>query len=180
MITKTYKDFIDEARRMKVLRTSHYTSKEGKDSILRSGFRESPSSGTYHPEGGKRTVYTTPSHKVGKDYGRHRVNLSIVNPNVTNVNSYANYRNQKRDIVNNAKPGEEIGDRIRSLSPIHQAKSAIEQGHKVVRVSDAHRAGAKAGKGSYIMVDIDTANRSISRKPSPLIRLNKKSRFKNK
>jgi len=104
MITKTYKDFIDEARRMKVLRTSHYTSKEGKDSILRSGFRESPSSGTYHPEGGKRTVYTTPSHKVGKDYGRHRVNLSIVNPNVTNVNSYANYRNQKRDIVNNAKP----------------------------------------------------------------------------
>jgi hypothetical protein len=37
---KTFQEFLDEARRMKVLRTAHYTSASNKAEILRSGFKE--------------------------------------------------------------------------------------------------------------------------------------------
>lgn len=174
---KTFEQFIEEARRVRVLRTAHYTSRENKDKILKSGFRQSPSSGTYHPKDTTRTVYTTPSSRVGRDYGHSRVDLAIVNPKVKTVNSFKNYRVQKRDIITNAESGEEVGEKIRKLSPIQQSKDAITQGHKVVRVKDAHNAGAKPGKGSYIMVDLDTANRSVSKNPPVIQNKNKPRRI---
>jgi hypothetical protein len=172
---KTFDEFLEESRKLRILRTAHYTSKENKDAILKSGFHPSPSTGTYHPEGSSRTVYTTPSSRVGRDYGHSRVDLAIMNPKVKTVNSYANYRNQKRDIVTNAESGEEVGQKIRQLSPIHQSRDAIAKGDKVVRVKDAHNAGATAGKGAYIMVDLDTANKSVSKNPQ-FIRANKPRR----
>ncbi len=178
---KTFKEFLEEAResrRMRVLRTSHYTSRDAKDSILKSGFRESPSSGTYHPEGSKRTVYTTPSgSSVGNDYGYSRVNLRIVNPRTKNTISHKEYSNKKNDLIQNYS-GDDLMQRVRELSPILQSKNLIQQGNKVVRVPDAHNAGAKAGKGSYVMVDIDTANKSIDRNNIPRIYPRNKPRRK--
>ena len=61
---KIFNQFIEEARRIKVLNTSHYTSNDSKANILQSGFKDSPSTGAYHPDNNKRTVYTTPSSRV--------------------------------------------------------------------------------------------------------------------
>ena len=58
---KTFSEFLEEAKRVKVLRTAHYTSASNKENILKSGFTDSPSTGTYHPDDNKTTVYTTPS-----------------------------------------------------------------------------------------------------------------------
>lgn len=40
---KTYSQFLEEEKRIKVLRTAHYTSASNKENILRSGFKDSPS-----------------------------------------------------------------------------------------------------------------------------------------
>ena len=37
----TFKEFIEEAKRIKVLRTAHYTSASNKSEIMKSGFRDS-------------------------------------------------------------------------------------------------------------------------------------------
>lgn len=67
--------------------------------------------------------------------------------------------------------------KAKQISPIQQSREAIKKGAKVVRVPDAHggfipKPGAP--KGSYIMVDKDTANKSIDRNPQPTIRSEKK------
>jgi hypothetical protein len=166
---KTFRQFITEAKRMRVLRTAHYTSRENKNSILKSGFKESPSSGTYHPEKTNKTVYTTPTPRVGNDYGYSRVNLKFVNPKVKNTISHKKSREKKKELLQKYE-GEELMKRAKKVSPIQQSREYIKKGHKIVRVPDAHNAGAKAGKGSYIMVDIDTANKNISKNAPPTIR----------
>ena len=75
---KTFSEFLEEAKRVKVLRTAHYTTPENKKEIMDKGFKDSPSSGTYHPKG-KSVVYTTPKSGVGNDYGTKPVSLKIVN-----------------------------------------------------------------------------------------------------
>lgn len=172
---KSFKEFLAEVRKLRVLRTAHYTSRDNKNSILKSGFKESPSSGTYHPEGTKRTVYTTPTPRVGNDYGYSRVNLAIVNPKTKNTISHKDSRERKNELVMNYS-GDDLMAKAKEVSPIMQARNAISKGEKVVRVPDAHNAGAKAGKGSYIMVDINTANKSISRNAPPTMRANNKPR----
>ena len=96
---KTFKEFIDEAKKMRVLRTSHYTSNDAKASIMRDGFKDSRSTGAYHPDDTKRTVYTTPSSRVGRDYGHARVNLAIVNPTITKTNTPKQYKDKVKDII---------------------------------------------------------------------------------
>jgi len=78
---KSYEEFILEAqKRVKVLRTAHYTSSSNKKGIQQSGFKDTPSTGSYHPDNRKDIVYTTPSSRIGTDYGMSRVNLRVVNP----------------------------------------------------------------------------------------------------
>jgi len=38
---KTFSEFLEEAKKIKVLRTAHYTSASNKENILKSGFRDS-------------------------------------------------------------------------------------------------------------------------------------------
>lgn len=176
---KTYSLFIEEARkRMTVLRTAHYTSSTNKENILKSGFKDSPSTGTYHPDNHKRTVYTTPSSRVGSDYGHSRVNLKIVNPKIQKTNSPETYRQKVKDLVMK-HDGDDLQKRAKEISPIQQSRRAIEQGHPVVKVPRAHGGfHPTEGKpqGSYIMVDRDVANKSIDRNPSPTIKSNKPRR----
>jgi hypothetical protein len=167
---KTFKEFLEEARRMRVLRTSHYTSNDAKASIMRGGFKDSPSTGAYHPDDNKRTVYTTPASRVGKDYGHARVSLNLVNPKVTNVNSRKKYKEKVKEIVMK-HDGADLQQKAKEASPFHQSKRAIASGSKIVRAPDAHEIGGEKGaKGSYIMVDKDVANKSISKNPRPSIR----------
>lgn len=169
---KTFNQFIEEARRIRVLNTAHYTNYSNKENILKSGFKDSPSTGTYHPDDNKRTVYTTPSSRVGNDYGRSRVNLKIVNPKTTRTNSPIDYRNKVKKL-STAHSGDDLQQKAKELSPIQQSRNAIKSGSKVVVVPNAHggfmpkEGGAK---GSYVMVDKDVANKSISRAPSATMR----------
>lgn len=167
---KTFKEFIAEARRMRVLRTAHYTSNDSKASIMRGGFKDSPSTGAYHPDDNKRTVYTTPSSRVGRDYGHAKVSLNLVNPKVTNVNSRKKWKEKVKEIVMK-HDGYDLQKKAREAHPAEQSKKAIASGAKIVRAPDAHEIGGEKGaKGSYIMVDKDVANKSISKNPPPTIR----------
>jgi hypothetical protein len=172
--------FITEAkRRMRVLRTAHYTTASNKENILRSGFKDSPSTGTYHPDERKDIVYTTPSSRVGSDYSTSRVNLKIVNPNVTSTDSPRDFGPKIRQWMASASDEEIANKEGKPISAPDQAKSAFKRGDKVVRVPDAHGGFVpKEGqpRGSYIVVDKETANKSIDKNPSPTVRAKNKER----
>jgi hypothetical protein len=172
---KTYQQFLEEStKRIKVLRTKHYTTPQNQKEILQKGFRDSPSSGTYHPKG-KSVVYTTPSSRVGNDYGTRPVNLKIVNPKTHSTDSPKNYRTELKSWLRNASDEEVVTDKNRPVDPRKNAKSAIEKGEKIVRVPDAHENPMrKVPRGSYIMVDKDVANKSIDRNPQPTMKASDK------
>jgi len=174
---KTYTQFITEARRrMRVLRTKHYTSPENEKEIMTKGFKDSPSSGTYHPQG-KSVVYTTPSSRVGNDYGTRPVSLKIVNPKIHSTDSPKNYRSKLKSWMRDSSDEDLVKDKNRPTDPRKQSKSAIESGKKIVRVPDAHENPLrKVPKGSYIMMDKETANKSIDKNPSPTIKAKGKER----
>jgi len=173
---KTFQEFIAEAKRIKVLNTAHYTTKERKEKILNHGFK-SGGTGAYHPRDDEHkhsTVYTTPSSRVGNDYGKSKVNLRIVNPKVhTTSMSQSEY---SRKFKNSSED-----EKKKLTSPNKESQDAIKSGSKVVKVKDAHKLGYMAGgaRGSYIMVDKEVANKSINRNPSPTVRAkNKETRTK--
>lgn len=172
---KTFSQFIKEARRMKILRTAHYTTASNQDKIMKSGFVDSTSTGTYHPDENKKTVYTTPSSRVGTEYGRSRVNLRIVNPKVKSTMSPGQYRNKVKELASK-HTGDEMQQKAKEISPVVQSREAIKKGAKVVRVPDAHKQSAGPVRGSYIMVDKDVANKSIDRNPQPTMRARDKQR----
>ncbi len=176
---KTFSEFLEEARRMRVLRTAHYTSASSKENILRSGFKDSPSTGTYHPDEKKGVVYTTPSSRVGSDYGGSRVNLRVVNPKMKSTDSPRDFgKNIKRWMA--SASDEDIADKKgKPTSSVDQAKSAFKKGAKIVRVPNAHggftpREGQ--AQGSYVMMDKDVANKSIDRTPSRTMRAKGKTK----
>ena len=176
---KTFQEFLDEAKRMRVLRTAHYTSRSNKENILRSGFKDSPSTGTYHPDDRKDVVYTTPSSRVGSDYGGSRVNLRLVNPKIKSTDSPRDFgKNIKKWMASSSI--EDINDKKgKPTSSVDQAKSAFKKGEKIVRVPNAHggftpREGQ--AQGSYVMMDKDVANKSIDRTPSRTMRAKGKKR----
>jgi hypothetical protein len=168
---QSYTQFITEAKKkVKVLRTSHYTTASNKSEIMRGGFKDSPSTGTYHPDDRKGVVYTTPSSRVGSDYGSARVSMRMVNPKVTSTDSPRDFgKNIKSWMVSSSI--EDINDKKgKPTSSVDQARSAFKKGDKVVRVPNAHggftpREGQV--QGSYIMMDKDVANKSIDKNPSP-------------
>lgn len=176
---KTFSEFITEARRMRVLRTAHYTTASNKSEIMRSGFRDSPSTGSYHPDERKDIVYTTPSSRVGSDYSHSRVNLKVVNPKVTSTDSPRDFGKKIKSWMSSASD-EDIADKKgKPTSAPDQAKSAFKQGVKIVRVPDAHGGFVpKEGqpRGSYIMMDKETANKSIDKTPSRTMRAKGKIR----
>ena len=163
---KTFKEFITEAQRLRVLRTAHYTTPEAKEKIMSQGFGPSRS-GVYRPRGSENTVYTTPSSRIGKDYGISRVNLTIVNPKVNRTASKGKYF----DTYQQASEKQ----RAKMKQPEVHSKELISGGSKVVSVPDAHTDSDKK-PGSYIMVDKDLANKSISKNPQPTIRVTGKAR----
>ena len=168
---KTYIQFLDEAqKRIRVLNTKHYTTPENQQNILKSGFKDSPSSGSYHPQG-KQFVYTTPSSRVGSDYGTRPVNLRIVNPKIHSTDSPKQFRSKLRSWVTKSSEEDLVTDKNKPIHPRKQSKSAIEKGEKIVRVPDAHENPIrKVPKGSYIMIDKELANKSINKNPRPTIR----------
>ena len=166
---KTFSEFLEEAKRVKVLRTAHYTTASNKQGILDKGFVNSTSTGTYHPDDNKRTVYTTPSSRVGGDYGYKRVSLRIVNPKTKSTLSPNQYRDRVKELAKDNE-GENLMQKAKEISPVVQSRDAIKKGSRVVRVPDAHRHGAGKVRGSYIMVDKDTANKSIDKNPPPTMR----------
>jgi len=173
---KTFEQFILEAKRIKVLRTAHYTSASNKNEIMRSGFKDSPSTGTYHPDDRKGIVYTTPSSRVGNDYGSSRVSMRMVNPKVTKTDSPKGYRSKLKSWMRDASDEDIVSDTNRPTDPRKQSKSAIESGKKIVRVPDAHENPLrKVPKGSYIMLDKEVANKSIDKNPQPTIRAKDKA-----
>jgi len=174
---KTYSEFIEEARRIKVLKTHHYTSASSKENIMKSGFKDSPSTGTYHPDNKKDVVYTTPSSRVGSDYGSRKVSLRLVNPKVKSTDSPRDFgKNIKKWMASSST--DDINDKKgKPTSAVDQAKDAFKKGAKVVRVPDAHGGFTPkpgAPRGSYVMVDRDTANKSIDKNPQPTIRASNK------
>lgn len=177
---KTYSQFIIEAqRRMRVLRTAHYTTASNKNEILKSGFKDSPSSGSYHPDDRKGIVYTTPSSRVGTDYGSSRVNLKMVNPKVTHTDSPRDFGKNIKKWVASSSEEDLTANKGKPTSAVDQARSAFKKGAKVVRVPDAHGGFVpKEGnpRGSYVMMDKDTANKSIDKNPSPTMRAKGKGR----
>ena len=173
---KTFLEFIEEAKRVRVLRTKHYTSPENKKEIMDKGFKDSPSSGTYHPKG-KSVVYTTPSSRVGNDYGTRPVNLRIVNPKTHSTDSPKGYRSKLKSWMRDVSDEDLVKDKNRPTDPRKQARSAIESGKKIVRVPDAHENPLrKVPRGSYIMVDKEVANKSIDKNPQPTMRAKDKAK----
>jgi hypothetical protein len=175
---KTYKEFLDEAtRKLRVLRTAHYTNKQSRDSILSSGFKDSPSTGTYHPDDRKGIVYTTPSSRVGNDYGYSRVNLKIVNPKINKTDAPRDFgKNIKKWVASSSKENLAT-NKNKPTSAVDQAKSAFKKGEKIVKVPNAHGGFTPkpgAPKGSYVMIDKDVANKSIDRNPQPTIKASDK------
>jgi len=168
---KTFSQFIAEAaKRVRVLNTKHYTTPENKREIMNKGFKDSPSSGTYHPKG-KSVVYTTNKSRVGNDYGTRPVSLRIVNPKTHSTDSPKDYRSKLKSWMRDASDEDLVKDKNRPTDPRKQSKSAIESGKKIVRVPDAHENPMrKFPRGSYIMVDKDVANKSIDRNPQPTMR----------
>jgi hypothetical protein len=181
---KTFAEFIEEAKRIRILRTAHYTSASNKENILRSGFRDSPSTGTYHPDDKKGIVYTTPSSRVGNDYGSSRVNLRIVNPRMTNTDSPRDFGKNIKNWMSTASDEDISNKKGKPTSSVDQAKAAFKKGSKIVRVPNAHGGFTpKPGQpqGSYVMIDKDIANRSIDKNPKPTIKTkNKPKRVQTK
>jgi hypothetical protein len=176
---KTFREFLEEAKRMRVLRTAHYTSRSNKSEIMRGGFKDSPSTGSYHPDNRKDIVYTTPSSRVGTDYGYSRVNLRLVNPKVTSTDSPRDFGKNIKSWMASSSIDDINDKKGKPTSSVDQAKAAFQKGDKVVRVPNAHggftpREGQV--QGSYIMIDKDTANKSIDRNPQPTIRAKGKER----
>jgi hypothetical protein len=170
---KTFQEFIEEAKRIKVLRTAHYTTASNKNEILRSGFKDSPSTGTYHPDNRKDIVYTTPSSRVGSDYSHSRVNLRIVNPKMTTTDSPRDFGPKIRQWMATSSDDDITNKKNKPTSAPDQAKRAFQSGAKVVRVPNAHggftpRPGQ--AQGSYVMVSKDVANKSIERNPPPTLK----------
>jgi hypothetical protein len=173
---KTFLEFIEEAKRVRVLRTKHYTTPENKKEIMDKGFNDSPSSGTYHPKG-KSVVYTTPSSRVGNDYGTRPVSLRIVNPKTHSTDSPKGYRSKLKSWMRDVSDDDLVKDKNRPTDPRKQSKSAIESGKKIVRVPDAHENPLrKVPRGSYIMVDKEVANKSIDKNPQPTMRAKDKAK----
>ena len=173
---KTFQEFIEEAKRVRVLRTKHYTTPENKKEIMDKGFNDSPSSGTYHPKG-KSVVYTTPSSRVGNDYGTRPVSLRIVNPKTHSTDSPKGYRSKLKSWMRDVSDDDLVKDKNRPTDPRKQARSAIESGKKIVRVPDAHENPLrKVPRGSYIMVDKEVANKSIDKNPQPTMRAKDKAK----
>ena len=174
---KTYSQFIIEAaKRVRVLRTKHYTTPENKKEIMDKGFKDSPSSGTYHPKG-KSVVYTTTSSRVGNDYGTTPVSLKIVNPKTHSTDSPKDYRSKLKSWMRDVSDEDLVKDKNRPTDPRKQARSAIESGKKIVRVPDAHENPLrKVPRGSYIMVDKEVANKSIDKNPQPTMRAKDKAK----
>lgn len=176
---KTFRQFIEEAKRIKVLRTAHYTSSSNKNEILRSGFKDSPSTGTYHPDDRKGIVYTTPSSRVGSDYHQSRVNLRVVNPKVKSTDSPRDFGKNIKQWMSSASDEDIANKKGKPTSAVDQARSAFKQGEKIVRVPNAHGGFTpKPGQaqGSYIMMDKEVANKSIDKNPSPTMRAKGKDR----
>ena len=154
-------------KRMRVLNTAHYTSKENKEKILKHGFNRG-SSGVYHPkdsENSNETIYTTPSSRIGKDYGKSRVNLRVVNPKINSTENRRGFHDKYSQAPED--------QRKKLKNPQDHSKELIQKGAKIVRVPDAHHTNVK---GSYIMMDRDTANKSIVSNQTPTIKSNKPSR----
>jgi hypothetical protein len=173
---KTFQEFLEEAKRVRVLRTKHYTTPENKKEIMDKGFKDSPSSGTYHPKG-KSVVYTTPSSRVGNDYGTRPVSLRIVNPKTHSTDSPKGYRSKLKSWMRDVSDDDLVKDKNRPKDPRKQSKSAIESGKKIVRVPDAHENPLrKVPRGSYIMVDKEVANKSIDKNPQPTMRAKDKAK----
>ena len=171
---KTFSEFLEEAKRVRVLRTKHYTTPENKKEIMTKGFKDSPSSGTYHPQG-KSVVYTTPASRVGNDYGTRPVSLRIVNPKTHSTDSPKEYRTKNKHWMRTASDADVVSNRNKPIDPRKQSRSAIESGKKIVRVPDAHENPMmKVPRGSYIMVDKEVANKSIDKNPQPTMRASDK------
>lgn len=152
------------SKQISVLRTAHYTNPGSKQKILSTGgFRPSDSRGVYHPRGHEDTVYTTPSSRIGKDYGSSRVNLKIVNPKIDRTESPKKYHDK---YISSSEEG-----RKNLKVPQEHSKELISKGAKIVRVPDAH--SASKSPGSYIMVDRELANKSIDPNPRQVIKANK-------
>lgn len=176
---KTFLEFMCEGKRMRVLRTAHYTSSSNKENILKSGFKDSPSTGTYHPDDRKGIVYTTPSSRVGSDYGSSRVNLRVVNPKMKSTDSPRDFGRNIKNWMTTASDDDIANKRGKPTSSVDQARSAFNQGSKIVRVPNAHGGFTpKPGQaqGSYVMMDKDIANKSIVNKPQPTIKAKNKSK----
>jgi hypothetical protein len=175
---KTYNQFITEAaKRQRVLRTAHYTSKQSRDEILKSGFKDSPSTGTYHPDDKKGIVYTTPKSRVGSDYGSSRVNLRLINPKKKDTDSPRDFGKNIKSWVASSSKEDLAANKNKPTSAVDQARSAFKKGEKVVRVPDAHggftpRKGSP--RGSYIVMDKEVANKSIDKNPPPAIKATNK------
>jgi len=124
-------------------------------------------------------VYTTPSSRVGADYGSKRVHFKLVNPKVTNIDSPKNYGKRIKDWMRDSSDDDLANDRNRPKDSFKQSREAIRGGSKVIRVPDAHGGHdepKKGNRGSYILLDKEVANRSIDRNPQPTIRSKDKKR----
>ena len=180
MHMKTFQEFILEAqKRVKVLRTAHYTSASNKKGIQQSGFKDSPSTGSYHPDNRKDIVYTTPSSRIGNDYGTSRVNLRVVNPKITKTDSPKDFGKKIKKWTASSSDEDLVAGKNKPTSAVNQSKDAFKKGANIVRVPDAHGGFTpKPGtpKGSYIMMTKDTANKSIDNNPQPTMRAQGKSK----
>ena len=174
---KTYQEFLEESQRIKILRTAHYTDPSTKRSMLDQGLRSGTrSDGTYHDKG-MNVLYTTPSSRVGYDYGTKRVNFKLVNPKVTSIDSPKTYGKNVMNWMRNSSDDDLVNDRNRPQDPFKQSRSAIRGGARILRVPDAHGGydqPRKGNSGSYIILDKDTANKSIDRNPQPTIKASNK------
>ena len=164
---------VEEAKRMRVLNLIHSTSRDNKKRIHDSGFKDSPSTGSYG-----QGVYTSPSRRVTRDYGHSDVNLRIVNPKVHSTDSPKQFRTKMRNWVKDSSDDDLAKGKNKPVDPRKQAKAAIESGKKIVRVPDAHENPTRKDlpKGSYVVVDKDMANRSIAKNPQPTFRASGKPR----
>ena len=176
---KTFAEFIEEAKRIRVLRTAHYTDSSTQRSMLDQGLRSGTrSDGTYHDKG-MNVLYTTPSSRVGADYGGKRVNFKVINPKVTRIDSPKTYGSRFKDWMANASEDDLVNNKNRPETPFKQSRSAIRGGAKVINVPDAHGGHdqpKKGNRGSYVILDKDLANKSIDRNPSPIMRARNKPR----
>jgi predicted kinase len=176
---KTFREFLEEAKRMRVLRTAHYNNSSAVGDIHNTGFRQGTrSDGAYHDKG-MNVVYTTPSSRVGADYGSKRVNFKLVNPKVTRIDSPKTYGSRFKDWMRNASDDDLVNDRNRPEDSFKQSRREIRGGAKILRVPDAHGGHdqpIKGNTGSYIILDKETANKSIDKNPSPVMRAKGKER----